>query len=105
MFTLLCFLSNGLGKGAQCAETEHGLCAVGLEELHFKANDLLFALKISSLLQRIYFDSLCAFVLEGSVVPNLTSGVIELPTVLQTALGCNDGFGPLLSLGFEVVFL
>lgn len=78
---------------------------MGLQELHFKASDLLFTLKILSLLQRIYFDSLSAFVLEGSVVPNLTSGVIELPTVLQTALGCNDGFGPLLSLGFEVVFL
>lgn len=62
----------------QCAGTERGLCAGGL---HFKANYLLFALKILSLLQRIYFDSLSALVLEGSVVPNLTSGVIELPTV------------------------
>lgn len=65
----------------QCAETEHGLSAGGLQELHFKANYLLFALKILSLLQRIYFDSLSALVLEGSVVPNPTSGVIELPTV------------------------
>lgn len=72
--------------------------AGGLQELRFKTNDLLFTLKILSLLQSIYFDSLSPFVLEGSVVPNLTSGVIELPTVLQTALGCNDGFGPLLSL-------
>lgn len=92
-------------KIVQCAEAEHGLCAVGLQELHFKASDLLFAAEIFSLLQRICFDSLSAFVLEGSVVPNLTGAVIELPTVLQTALGCNDGFGPLLSLGFEVIFL
>lgn len=70
----------------QCAEAEHGLCAVGLQELRFKATDSLFAVKMFSLLQRICFDSLSAFVLEGSVVPNLTSGVIELPTVLQTWL-------------------
>lgn len=79
-------LEQQLRKIVQCAEAEHGLCAVGLQELRFKATDSLFAVKMFSLLQRMCFDSLSAFVLEGSVVPNLTSGVIELPTVLQTWL-------------------
>lgn len=90
-------------------KTEHGLYAAGLYELQFEDDNLFFAVKVLSLLKGIFstlFDSLSAFVWEGSVVPNLlTSGVMGLPTVIQTMLSCNDGFGPLLCLYFEVFFV
>ena len=69
--------------------------------MQFEDNDLVFAVKVLSLLERMFstlFDSLSAFVLEGSVVPNLISGVMGLPAVIQTVLGCNDVFGLLLCL-------
>lgn len=110
----LLFLSNGWGRGyaeffCSVLKTEHGLYAAGLYELQFEDDNLFFAVKVLSLLKGIFstlFDSLSAFVWEGSVVPNLlTSGVMGLPTVIQTMLSCNDGFGPLLCLYFEVFFV
>lgn len=51
-------------------------------------------------LERIFsplLNSLSAFVLKGSVVPNLISGVMGLPTVvsrIQTVLRLMTGLGP-----------
>jgi len=98
-------LSSGRGRGyaqhlCSVLEAGHGLCAAWLGGGQLE--DILgFAVKVLSLLERIFavFD-LSAFVLEGWVVPNLTSGVMGLATVIQTALSRNDGFGPLLWLCF-----
>lgn len=75
--------------------------------MQFEDNDLVFAVKVLSLLERIFSTLIhCLPLFWKAVAQNLTSGVMGLPTVIETVLSCNDGFGPLLCLCFEeVLFL